>query len=463
MAPRLLIIGLDCAEPSLVFRRWRSELPNFDKLMRQGSYGRLESCIPAITVPAWSCMLSGRDPGELGIYGFRNRLDRSYTRMGVADARAVRFPRLWDLLGKAGWRVGSISVPGSYPPPQVNGSLVSCFLAPGIDVEYTHPPELAGRIRNWLNGEDYLLDVPDFRTDDKQRILNDIYRLGSQRFEVAKRLIEEDDPELLMLVDMGTDRLHHAFWRHTDEQHPRFVENSPFANAIRDYYRHIDEQIGALLALCDRETIVMVVSDHGARPLVGGFCINEWLIKEGYLKLRSQPEQAIPLDQADIDWSQTRAWSAGGYYGRIFMNVQGREPEGIIPPAEFAGERTRLAARLGGIKGPDGKLLHNQVHTPQDLYRKVRGIAPDLIVYFSDLAYRAIGTVGSGELFTTENDTGPDDANHAQQGLLIFYDPHRPGDGQRVEGAQLYDILPTLLARLGIPAPEGLRGRVLEV
>ncbi|MCS6939866.1 MAG: alkaline phosphatase family protein, partial [Roseiflexus sp.] len=71
--PQLLIIGLDCAEPSLVFDRWRADLPTLSRLMAEGVYGELESCIPAITVPAWSCMMSGRDPGELGIYGFRNR------------------------------------------------------------------------------------------------------------------------------------------------------------------------------------------------------------------------------------------------------------------------------------------------------------------------------------------------------------------------------------------------------
>ncbi len=89
-SPRLLIIGLDCAEPSLIFGQWRDDLPNLARLMQKGSYGTLESCIPAITVPAWSCMMSGRDPGELGIYGFRNRADRNYQQMVVADSRAVK-------------------------------------------------------------------------------------------------------------------------------------------------------------------------------------------------------------------------------------------------------------------------------------------------------------------------------------------------------------------------------------
>ncbi len=93
----------------------------------------------------------------------------------------------------------------------------------------------------------------------------------------------------------------------------------------------------------------------------------------------------------------------------------------------------------------------------------MRGVAPDLIVYLGDLAWRAVGTVGGGALYTVENDTGPDDANHAQYGLMIFYDPQRPGNGRYVEGAQIYDVLPTLLARYGVAAPAGLRGKVLGV
>jgi predicted AlkP superfamily phosphohydrolase/phosphomutase len=71
--------------------------------------------------------------------------------------------------------------------------------------------------------------------------------------------------------------------------------------------------------------------------------------------------------------------------------------------------------------------------------------------------------VGGGELYATENDTGPDDANHAQYGMLIVYDPQHPGQGESIENAQIYDILPTLLAHYDIPAPPGLRGKVLTI
>ena len=83
---KIAVIGLDCAEPKLVFDRWLDELPNLRRLVRGGTWGALRSVDPPITVPAWSCMLTGRDPGELGIYGFRNRSDHGYDSLYVADS-----------------------------------------------------------------------------------------------------------------------------------------------------------------------------------------------------------------------------------------------------------------------------------------------------------------------------------------------------------------------------------------
>lgn len=459
--PRLLIIGLDCMEPSLVFEQWRSDLPNLSRLISLGSYGRLESSIPAITVPAWSCMMSGRDPGELGIYGFRNRIDRSYQNMAIADGRAVRVPRLWDILGNAGWKVAVLSVPGTSPPYPVNGVLVSCFLTPNQDVPYTYPPEFADQITTWI--PDFLLDVPHFRSDDKTRILKNIYALCDQRFTLAEKLLQQESPDFLMLVEMGVDRIHHSFWKPMDPNHPQHEPNSPYATAIHDYYCHVDRRVGELVAECNDETIILVVSDHGARPLLGGVCLNEWLIQEGYLSLSATPDSPLPLDQAAVDWSRTKAWGAGGYYGRVFLNVQGREPQGVIALADYEKERTELAQRLEALTDPDGNSLGTRVFKPQQIYQKVRGVAPDLIVYFGELAWRSIGTVGNGSLYTTENDTGPDDANHAQQGMMIFYNPRKPANGQLIQNAQIYDILPTLLAQSNIAAPPGLRGKVLPV
>ena len=147
---RVFVVGLDCAPPEFVFEAWRDELPNLNRLMSQGAFGKLQSCMPCITVPAWSVMTSSKDPGQLGIYGFRNRADRSYDKMSIANGSAVKEDRVWDILSRAGKHVNVVGVPGTYPVRPVNGNLVSCFLAPSTRSNYTHPASLKDEIARWV-------------------------------------------------------------------------------------------------------------------------------------------------------------------------------------------------------------------------------------------------------------------------------------------------------------------------
>src|ERR687888_1401518 len=177
---KVAVIGLDCADPRLVFDRWRDALPTLARLRGVGTFGPLRSVDPPITVPAWSCMMTGRDPGELGIYGFRNRSDHGYDAVMVADSGAVRIDRVWDHLGRAGRHVVVVGVPQTSPPVPVNGELVSCFLTadPRSD-PYTHPAELRGEIESLVGA--YSVDVRNFRSDDRDRILAEIYAMTAQR------------------------------------------------------------------------------------------------------------------------------------------------------------------------------------------------------------------------------------------------------------------------------------------
>src|SRR4051812_10050679 len=116
-ADRVVVIGLDCAEPSLVFDRFASRLPNLCRLREHGLWGTLRSCDPPITVPAWMSMMSSKDPGTLGYYGFRNRADRSYEKMTTATSLAVHEPLLWDYLRGGRERGVLIRRPPADPPP----------------------------------------------------------------------------------------------------------------------------------------------------------------------------------------------------------------------------------------------------------------------------------------------------------------------------------------------------------
>lgn len=459
---RVLIIGLDCAPPELIFEQWREELPNIRRVMDRGVWGKLESCIPAITVPAWSSMMASKDPGTLGFYGFRNRGDYSYQKQVLANALSVKTDRVWDILSREGKKVITIGVPQTYPPRPVNGIQVGCFLSPSTsnhERPYTYPASAMDEITGIVG--DYLVDVPNFRTNDKAYLLRQIYTMTEKRFKLVKRWLVEKEWDFFMFVEMGTDRIHHALWRFHDLTHRDYQVHPVYNNSIREYYRYIDEEIGQILDLIDNDTTVFIVSDHGAKKMDGGICINEWLIREGYLTLRSYPETRTAIDTSKIDWSKTRVWGDGGYYARIFLNREGREPQGIVKSGEVAALCAELKAGLEAIVDPDGVNIGTRVFQPQEIYQRCNGVPPDLIVYFGDLYWRSVGSVGYNSIYTFENDIGPDDCNHAQYGIVIKYDPDKPEKpgGRELTGLQLMDIAPTILQQLQVSVPADMQGK----
>ncbi|HEY6043060.1 MAG TPA: alkaline phosphatase family protein [Anaerolineae bacterium] len=457
---RVLIIGLDCAEPSLVFHKYRAELPNLNHLMQNGVWGELESVTPPITVPAWMCGMTSQDPGQLGIYGFRNRADYSYEKMTIANSRSITANAIWDHLSRSGKKSVLVGVPPSYPPKQIaNTEIVGCFLSPNTSSKYTNPEALREEIARVA--PNYAVDVENFRTENKPWLLEKIYEMTEARFQVIQHMLKTRDWDFTMFVEIGVDRLHHGFWKYHDPTHPKHEPNNPLINSIHDYYVWLDKQIGSLLELIDDGTRVIVMSDHGAKKMDGGICVNEWLVNEGYLALDEKPATVIPLSKARVNWGKTRVWGEGGYYSRIFMNVQGREPQGLVPQNQYERVRDELIEKISAIRDHNNKPLATRVFKPQSVYRVANNIPPDLIVIWGDLYWRGVGSLGLNTLHTFENDTGPDDANHAQMGMYIYYDPKQNLGGRELKGARLTDIAPTVLNEFEMPAPNEMIGKVI--
>jgi predicted AlkP superfamily phosphohydrolase/phosphomutase len=458
--PRVLVLGLDCASPELIFEQFKGDLPTLSHLMSGGTWGELESCIPCITIPAWSSMMSSRDPGVLGVYGFRNRADYSYDRMITANGTAVAHKRVWDYVSEAGRESILVGVPQTWPPRPLNGHLVSDFLTPGTESAFTYPALFKQEVLNLL--PDYPFDVKGFRTNNKPELLKRLLEMTESQFKLVRYCLTSKSWDFFMYVNIGVDRIHHGFWRFHDPAHRLYEPGNAFENVIRDYYIRCDQFIGEMISLAGNDVTVLIVSDHGVTRMDGGICTNEWLWQNGWLALKSQPQpgELLKIEDADIDWSRTKAWSSGGYYGRVFLNVQGREPEGIILPEDYEQVRDELATMLATIPGPAGEHLDTQVFKPDAIYQQVNAVAPDLMVYFGGLHWRSVGTLGHGKHWTLENDTGPDDANHAPQGMFILYEPGKPGAGY-VTGHQLMDIAPTLMDRLGLAVPPEMQGRLI--
>ncbi len=447
---RVFVIGLDSAPPELLFNEFIDELPNIKRLLQRSVYGPMKSCIPAITIPAWMVMATGKTPGELGLYGFRHRKQNSYTDIWIAHSLKVKERAIWDYIAAENKKSVLVGVPPSYPPKKINGNLISCFITPDSSLNYTYPSELKEEVER-LVGE-YIFDVV-FRKEDRDSVLKEVWDMTKKRFEVIRYLVQEKEWDYFEFVEIGLDRIHHAFWKYFDPQH-HLYEKGKYSNVILDYYRLLDKEIGETLKLLDEDTAIAIVSDHGVKRMKGAFAINQWLIQEGFMRIRNKEildsGRVIRFEELDVDWGNTIAWAWGGYYSRVFLNVKGREKNGIVKQSSYDSVREEVKEAIESIRGENGEKWDNRVFYPEKIYPVTNGDKPDLMVYFDDLYWRAAGTLGHPSNYLKENDTGPDDAVHSEYGVFALALP----EGNRSSAAEfsIYDFTPLMLELLGFKA-----------
>lgn len=456
MVKRLFVLGLDAAPPSLLFDRFIEKLPNFKRLLDNSIYGRLKSCDPPITVPAWMVMFTGRTPGDLGIYGFRNRIEGRYNEYTIPSSKDIKYVKIWELIARRGYKSAVVGVPPTYPPQPLNGWMISGFMTPSDKSRFTYPPSLKYEVKS-LVGK-YVFDVV-FRREDRETVYKELVDMTVNRLKVIDYLLDTKPWNLFIYMEIGVDRVQHAFWKYFDEEHPRHTPHKEFGNAILNYYKLLDDWLGTFLQRFGEDTAIMVVSDHGAKYMKGAFAVNDWLIEKGYMVLKDGVEPGTRISEAPVDWNNTYVWGWGGYYSRIFFNVEGREGNGIISREEYPDFVKQFIKDIMSIRGPKGEVWRNVVHVPSELYSKVNGSPPDLMVYFDDLYWRSAGTLGYDNYYLPENDTGPDDSVHDYYGVYVYSEPGIRERGQSKD-LSIYDIYPTIAEFFGFSVDElsGLYG-----
>ncbi|MFH1426556.1 MAG: alkaline phosphatase family protein [Candidatus Kerfeldbacteria bacterium] len=459
---KVIVIGLDCGTPQLIFDQYKKDLPNISAMMEQGTWGRLKSTIPPITIPAWACMTTSKTPGDLGVYGFRSRTPGApYDAMDIAHAGLIKEKRIWDYLGDAGKKVGMLGVPQTYPVKPVNGMMVSSFMTPSTKEEFAYPAELKQEILDMVAPDDYIFDFANRSAEPPEQVLEKIYTMTDQRQKIFKHWIRNKEWDFLMMVEMGVDRIHHYLWQYMDPTHKDYEAGNPFENKIREYYMHIDAFIGEVREMAPADTVIYVVSDHGAKRMDGMFVINEWLIENGYLVLKEFPKEPTSINACDVDWSKTKAWAWGGFYGRLFLNIKGREQQGIVDPADADALLDELRSKLMEVKGPNGEEMKHLLVKPGELYADGRGDSPDLMIFWGDLYYKLAGTLGYNSLYIEKDDRGLDFGVHDWYGVYLRHDPKAKGLGEK-DGLSILDITPTWLNDFGMDVPGDMRGTIIE-
>jgi predicted AlkP superfamily phosphohydrolase/phosphomutase len=495
-----MVIGLDGATWQLA-RPWAEvgHLPTFQRLMAEGAWGALGSTLPPVTPAAWSSFATGMNPGKHGLFDFVGRQDGSYGTY-VANASYRDGAPLWQLASQAGRRVTVFNVPATYPPDKVNGLMVSGFLTPAHAADATWPPQLQAELAQAVPQFTFYppnIYSPGHEADFVQAVSD----LNQATLEAVRYLLRREPWDLFVAVFMGTDVIQHFLWGYMAQG------NEGLGSAILDCHRQMDATLAELLAGLGPDDYLVVMSDHGFGPLTHYIHVNAWLVERGYLKFKRNPLSALKavayrlgftplgmyerlralglggrmqetasernewlkarvqkvfLSLPDVDWGRTQAYSLG-FGGPIFVNLRGREPQGIVAPgAEYEALRAQIATDLARTTDPEtGQPFVGHIYRREQLYTGPHaGRAPDLILVPRNWSHQPFGTheFASHRWLEPCRDRS---GTHRLDGLLLLWGPG-VRRGTQVEGATIVDVAPTVLALLGVPIPADMDGRVLS-
>jgi len=506
---RILILGWDGATWDLL-RPWAEagELPALARVMGEGCWGRMRTVIPPGTGPAWSSMVTGKNPGKHGVFEFMERREASY-RIGPLDGSALRAETIWERVGGAGGEIVALNVPMTYPPRPVAGTLVSGILTPRSARTYTHPPEFAAALESREPGY-AVMPTEVYAPGRVKEFLTHLHEVLEHKRRVLLWLMREKPWRFLMQVFNETDVIQHGLWHVMDPSHPNYnaAEASDHGHAILDLYRKMDSILDDILSALPENTTLMLVSDHGAGPLRRFLHTNLWLMERGFLQIRHRPISRLKhrlfrwgltpmnlynttskvglgrvktklrwtakgyavlrslfLSFGDVDWENTLAYGlGGGWAGGIYLNVKGREPLGRIEPGDaYERERRRIADDLRGVPDPaTGAPLVSKVWFREELFSgPFASESPDLYFSPSDESCAVFGDFEFSSNRVLEPTSPAISGQHRMDGVLGVWGPHIRR-GEILEGVRIVDVAPTALHLMGMAVPEGMDGRVLN-
>lgn len=501
---RVLIIGLDAADFDLI-EPWVAAgyLPNIARLLRGGTYAPMRSTLPVMSPPAWTSLISGLNPGKHGIYDFVRLLPGSY-RLTSTRRDQTSFKTIFDYASEHGRHVIALNIPLTYPPAPVRGVMVSGIGAP-LKGDFAHPPGLRDELLSW----GYRLDLDvEYAPGREQEWLIDLAAVTRSQTDAMLRLMHREPWDLAMLVYRAIDEVETFFWHHMDPSHPQHdpEQAARFGPAILKVHRLIDEEVGRLLAAAGPETTVVLASDHGGGAAHREVFLNIWLEQQGWLcrhtaapaeqarktimrrlgltreslaqKLdfplaywvrkqipmrlqhRLVPEAGVTLADV-VDWSQTRAYSFGNI-GQIFVNLKGREPEGIVAPGEeYEQLLDAISAALFELKD-EGLPVVDAVYRRKQIYHgPYADYGPDLNVIMRGMTYTAQSwrEMTGTQIFALSGThyTGI----HRPVGMVALHGPSIVAGGRQAE-VQIVDLAPTLLWLMDLPISSDLDGRLLR-
>lgn len=454
---KLLVIGLDGASFSLMNQFMSAGfLPTFTKLINEGLYYPLSSTTPPHTAPGWVSSLTGVNPGNHGIYQFWDTQSPSYVG-AFLGSNDVGIPFIWKILNEGGYSTGLINIPMTHPPKQLNGYILTWPLSNTL--RYCYPADLITEIA--AHQGHYASDLVTMFHGDINYI-NEALEITRNRLETIKYLIRNKPVDFLMTVFTEIDRVSHFYWHYMINND----SNVELRDAIINIYKETDQVLGELLELIDKDTTLMVYSDHGFEKGIIDFYVQTYLIQVGLMQLKQESSDYVYKDnwfeyeydnrKFSVDWSKTVAYiAAPGSYG-ININLKGRQEEGIVEPSDYEKICQKVINQLKLVINPlDNKPLFKEVVKGSSIYSGfLVDSSPDIILIPEKWGTMVHHKITHDEIFSL---TPEQKGMHSMDGIFLLYGNghkklnHRPPKDLR-------DVAPTILDLFNLPTPSYMEG-----
>jgi predicted AlkP superfamily phosphohydrolase/phosphomutase len=513
---KIFIIGIDGATYSLI-APWADAgaLPHLARLMKNGAWGNLNSTIPPLTSPAWTSFMTGKNPGKHGLFHFISPQIGTYDFI-YTNANTRKSKTIWQILSDYGKTAGVVNVPMTYPPEKINGFMISGMDTPDENAPFIYPASLGEELKVHFGEVKLEIRHLEFmRSDDKRdAVLKEMAALENHRAQVARYLIKNFPVDIFMLVFCSVDQIQHYFWHYMDTHHYRYDKKGAekYGDAILKAYQTIDTQLGEILDAVPEDTIVVLMSDHGAGPSSNTIVyMNRYLADIGVLQFKDNrrgslfdtvvkkldpvlrktlsPKQKAKIANllpgvrknwesrlsslSAIDWERTRAYCYEilPTYTNIWINLKGKFPQGTVNlGAEYDELINFLTGKLYELENPKtGKKIVKNIYRKDELYSGPQSeLAPDLLLSWWDddsFTIRPSSSAEHGDIVRTL-DTSVDkfvnwSGTHRMEGIFLLNG--KPFKPVRIDdGIQIVDLAPTLLYLMGCPIPHDMDGKVIE-
>jgi predicted AlkP superfamily phosphohydrolase/phosphomutase len=489
-------------------------MPHLAEMLGRGTACDLVTLVPPVTATSWTSFFTGLNPGKHGVFEFLLRR-KGLSEAAVSDRNPFgEIPvnstlrdglPIWQLAGRAGLKSVVLSVPITYPPEKIDGTMISGFLTPFGKRDFAYPPAALEEIEQRF-GPYRLYHRQVYSKRDVAGVLDELYEVLDYNIKVTRHMMQSTDWNLFFSHFWGTDRAQHELWHLLDEDHPRHDrrEGAEFGPRLKGFYRELDKGLREIVEDAG-DADVLIVSDHGFGPIHNFLAFNVWLYERGYLKLKRDPATLLKkaaynlgltpvffyrlsmalglarlrlsggfhsrqrmqmlldrffLSLGNVDWAATRAYSRGNY-GQIYVNLKGREPHGSVEPWEYDGVRESIRNDLLGFRDPGtGQKMFDRVYLREEIYDgPYVDEAPDIVFLPADMRNKALGTLD----FTSNRFMFPvygNSGDHRQEGIFLGLGPNFRR-GERISPRSILDVAPTVLYLLGLQVPRLMDGKVL--